>query len=75
MNHTSSYALPFVPQDLKWYEKDKLMTWYDQGKCKDFLQDLDSHFENSNIINLHIINKQDRDEEICQTTLKNYQAI
>ena len=67
--------MPFVPQDLKWYEKDKLMTWYDQGKCKDFLQDLDSHFENSNIINLHIINKQDRDEEICQTTLKNYQAI
>lgn len=75
MNHTSSYALLFVPQDIKWYEKDKLMTWYDQGKRKDFLQDLDSHFENSNIINLHIINKQDRDEEICQTTLKNYQAI
>ena len=40
MNHTSSYALPFVPQDIKWYEKDKLMTWYDQGKYKDFLQDL-----------------------------------
>ena len=51
------------------------MTWYDQRKCKDFLQDLDSHFENSNIVNFNIINKQDSGEEICQTTLKNYQTI
>ena len=54
MNLANNYILPFVPQDLKWYERDRLMTWYDQTKCKEFLQNLDNHFENTKIINFDI---------------------
>ena len=35
----------FVPQELKWYKRDGLMTWYDQRKCQDFLEETDKLFE------------------------------
>ena len=54
MNLANNYILLFVPQDLKWYERDRLMTWYDQTKCKEFLQNVDNHFENTKIINFDI---------------------
>ena len=75
MNLANNYIPPFVPQNLKWYERDGLMTWYDQSKCIEFLQDLDNHFENTKIINFDIINKKARGKEIPQSTLKNYQTI
>ena len=28
----------YIPNDLPWYEKDGLDTWYLQNKCKDFLK-------------------------------------
>ena len=33
----NSYVPKFIPKDLPWYERDGLMTWYDQMKCEDFL--------------------------------------
>ena len=33
MNCTNKYVPEFIPSDLKWYERDGLMTWYDQVKC------------------------------------------
>ena len=27
-------SLKYIPDDLKWYEKDGLDTWYLQKKCK-----------------------------------------
>ena len=35
----------YVPNDLKWYEKDGLDTWYLKNKCDDFLMDTDEHFK------------------------------
>ena len=75
MNLTNNYIPPFVPQDLKWYERNGLMTWYDQTKCKEFLKNLDNHFENMKIINCDIINKKAKGEEIPQSTLKTYLTI
>ena len=51
------------------------MTWYDQTKCKEFLQNLDNHFENTKIINFDIISKKARGKEIPQSTLKTDQTI
>ena len=70
-----NYIPPFVPEDLKYYERDKLISWYDQIKRKEFLQNLNNHFENTKIINFGIINKKAWGEEIPQSTLKTYQTI
>ena len=66
---------PFASQDLKWWERHGKMTWYDQAKCKEFLQNLDNHLENTKTINFDIINKKARGGEIRQSTLKTYQTI
>ena len=75
MTSTNTYVPTFVPEDLKWYERDGLMTWYNQGKCRDFLDKLDKHFENAKIANFDIINKFVRGQEMRQLTLQNYQTI
>ena len=45
----------YVPNDLKWYERDSLDTWYLQNKCNDFFNDTDEHFKQMKIINLDMI--------------------
>ena len=40
----NSYVPKFVPKDLPLYERDGLMTWYNQRKCEDFLRDTNKHF-------------------------------
>ena len=75
MNTANTYVPTFVPQDVKWYERDGLMNWYDQRKCRDFLGELDKHFENAKIVNFDIINKWVRGQDLCQLSLQNYQAI
>ena len=34
------------------------MTWYEQGKCKEFLEDTDAHFRKSKITNFDIIDNK-----------------
>ena len=34
----------YVSNNLKWYERNGLDTWYVQGKCRDFLENTDEHF-------------------------------
>ena len=42
----NNYAPEYMPENLPWYERDGLLTWYDQVKCKEFLEDTDAHFKN-----------------------------
>ena len=46
-----SYVPSFVPQDLPWYKRDDLMTWYDQVTCQDLLRDTDRNFDETKIVN------------------------
>ena len=39
------FVPPFVSNELKWYERDGLDTWYKQNKCQEFLQNTNKHFE------------------------------
>ena len=75
MTTTNTYVPTFVWQDLKWYERDRLRTWYDHRKCKDFLDELDKDLENAKIVNFDIINKCVRGQVMSQLTLQNYQTI
>ena len=54
-NCVNNYVPDFVPQDLPWYERNGLMTWYEQIKCENFVCNIDKHFKEANVINLDII--------------------
>ena len=60
----NTYISKYVPSDLKQYERDGLLTWYDQKKCEDFLRDTNYHFKQAKIINLDIIHRECREEEV-----------
>lgn len=69
------YVPGFVPNDVKWYERDGLLTWYDQMKYERFLEDVDNHFANIKIVNFEIINKWIKGKEVSEGTLRNYQTV
>ena len=62
-NYLNNYVPEFVPSDLKWYERDGFMTWYDQVKCEQFLEDVNKYFSKTKIVNFDIINKSIKGEE------------
>ena len=61
----------FVSNNLPWYERHGLDTWYEQGKCQDFLENTDNHFQNLQILNFDIINSNGK---IDDNKLKQYQT-
>ena len=53
---TDNQFIPsFVSNDLPWYEREGLNTWYERGKCQYFLENTDNHFQNLQILNFDII--------------------
>ena len=44
-----------VPNDLKWYERDGLDTWYLQNKFNEFINNTDSYFKRMKITNFDLI--------------------
>lgn len=75
MGNSNNYVAIYVPKDLPWYERDGFLTWYDQCKCKDFLNDTDKHFWETTIGNFDIIHKQWSGEKMPKSVLKNYQTL
>ena len=67
----NSFIPKLVLKNLKWHERDALMTWYGQMKCQDFLEDLDGHFENLEIVNFDIINSKGK---LSESKMKQYQT-
>ena len=60
----NTYIPKFVPNNLPWYERDGLNTWYKQNKCNNFLEDPDKNFENLQINNFDLIfNKEKLDSQ------------
>ena len=41
----NTFILPYVPENLKWLERDGLETWYKQSKCREVLENTDVHFQ------------------------------
>ena len=65
----------YVTNDLKWYEKDALDTWYLQNKCVDFLKDTDEHFKKMKIVNFDVIKNEVSQEKLKQYHLTDHQEI
>ena len=72
---TMTYVPTFEPKDLPWYEREGLMTWYNQGQCENFLRDTDKHFKDANVISFDIMHRQVRGEEIPSDLLKYHQTV
>ena len=66
----NNFVPPFVPKDLKLFEKDGLETWYKWSKCEEFLENTDLHFKQRNIINFDMVKNDITDKKI-----KQYQQI
>ena len=49
---TNTYIPEVEPLNLPYYERDGLLTYYDQMKYKGFLDESDSYIENAQIMNL-----------------------
>ena len=51
------------------------MTWYDHGKCSDFLRDTNKHFRDAKIVNFDINYGKRRGEVVPPELLKYYQTV
>ena len=74
-NCTNNYVPEFVPQNLPWYERDRLMMWYDQVKCREFLENSDKHFKTTKIVNFDIIRRETAGEKVPEEVLRKYQTV
>ena len=62
----NEFIPPFVSKDLKWFERDRLETWYTSNKCEEFLENTDLHFKNRKIINFDMIKNDISDDKTKQ---------
>ena len=62
----NKYILKYVPNNLKWCERDGLETWHLQNKCNDFINNTDEHFKQMRIINFDIFRNN-----VCTEKLMN----
>ena len=54
------YVPEYVPQGLKWYERDGLMVYIDQLNYQRVSEDPDGYLKKSDVVNFDIINSQIR---------------
>ena len=70
--YTNTYIPEYVSDNLKWYERDGLDTWYKKNKCDDLLEDNYHYFHTAQIINFDIIWNQ---KIITKNKLEQYQTV
>ena len=70
--YDNKYIPSYVPDNLKWFERYGLETWYNKNKCDEFLSNTDLHFEQMKIVNFDLIRNGLKLES---KKLKQYQTI
>ena len=70
----NKYIPEYVPSDLKWYERDGLLTYIDQSKHEHFTKDLDGYLKKAEVVNFDIIHNQCRGT-CSQSSDKHYQTV
>ena len=68
----NTFIPKFISNNVPWYDRDGLNTWYEQNKRNEFLENTDHHFENLRIINFDLIFKEDK---LSDQKIKQYQEI
>ena len=71
----NKFISAYVPNDLKWYEKDGLDTLYLQNKCANFLMGTDEHFKKMKIVNFHMTKNEVSQEKRERYHLIDHQEI
>lgn len=71
----NNYIPEYVPPNLLWYDRDGLITWYNQRKCEEFLKNPKEHFDNTKIVNFGIIRREAKGKTIPEDLLKKYQTV
>ena len=70
----NSYIPPYVKPDLKWFERDGLMTYIDRLAYERFEEDRDTYLKKVNVINFDIINHELKGTPV-EKDIKNYKTI
>ena len=70
----NSYIPQYVALDLKWYERDGLITYIDRLKYERFEQNRDSYLNNVKITNFDIIHHECRGDPL-QNSYKHYNTV
>ena len=65
----NSYIPAHAPWNLKWYERDGLLTYIDQLKYNEFIKNPDNHFQRARINNFDLIHKEYRGEPIADNLI------
>ena len=68
------YIPQFVKSNLKWYERDGLITYINRLEYEKFEEDRDQYLKNINIINFDIIHNRCRNEPL-ENSIKNYKTV
>ena len=66
----NTFILQYVPNDLKWFERDGLETWYRKNKCDKFLNNTVTYFQKLKTVNFDMIN-----HDLSKNKIQQYQTI
>ena len=77
LRYGNTYIPSYVPNNLKWFERDGLETWYKKNKCDEFLSNTDLHLKKMKIVNFDMIRNGDKMEskKIRQYQTKDHDEI
>ena len=64
----------YVPENLKWFERNGLLTYTDQLKYSEFSSDPDKDLKEAEIVNFDVINARCRGDKQSLTD-KHYQTV
>ena len=70
----NSFIPPYVKPDLKWFERDGLMTYIDRLNYERFENNRDAYLENVKVISFDIINNQIKGSPL-EKSIKEYKTV
>ena len=70
----NKYIPDHVDHNLKWHEFDGLLTYINELKYKNFIQNPDAHFKTAQIVNFDIIHHECRGD-LLENVVKTYETI
>ena len=66
LRYDNKFIPSYVPDNLKWFERDGLETSYKKNKCDEFLSNTDLYLEKMRIVNFDMIRKKQEIVKICR---------
>ena len=74
MTARSSYIPPYIKDNLKWYEKEGLITYFQQREYQEFKKNRDAYINETKILNFDIIHHMCRGDKL-EKTIKEHNTV